>query len=198
MSDTETRAYIADTEAELRTVSASQFLAARKRGLDYARENDGDMLSASVVFWAELIHASAYDGDAPLFSTADEVLTRLTVDEIVSVSEDIGLPKTVTPMPSETTETKKAVSPEAEIIPIPKTEAFSASETAELKNKSPDEETISERTVRKSVDSTLIPDGREEYTDYTQRITQTPVFSGMQEISDFFERDARRYDGSLR
>ena len=197
MSDTETRVYIADTEAELRTVSASQFLAARKRGLDYAKENGGDMLSASVVFWAELIRAAAYDGDTPLFSTADEVLTRLTVDEIVSVSEDIGLPKTVTPMTSET-ETKKAVSPEAEIIPIPKTEAFSDSETANKENESPDEETAAERTVRKKPDGTDYSDGREEYTKLPQRITQTPTFSGMQEISDFFERDARRYDGSLR
>ena len=135
----------------------------------------------------------------PLFSTADEVLTRLTVDEIVSVSEDIGLPKTVTPMHSET-ETKKTVSPEAEaeIIPIPKTEAFSDRETAEIKNDTPDEETIAERSVRKSVDSTPDSDSREEYTKLPQRIIQTPTFSGMQEISDFFERDARRYDGSLR
>lgn len=91
------RMYLCGTEAELRPVNGFNYLKNLKAARDFAAENDSMSEAETLAFWAGMLSDSAYDGEDKLFSSLSDVMEKLTAQEIASAAQDIfykvALPK---------------------------------------------------------------------------------------------------------
>ena len=88
----ETRMFIYGTEAELRPVNAKDQIENIKNAKKYALENEGGDFAEKAAFLAGMIFSSAYDGDEKLFASFEDVLEKLTVEEISEIGNEIYTP----------------------------------------------------------------------------------------------------------
>lgn len=93
----EIRMYLCGTEAELRPVNGLNYLKNLKAARDFAAENERMAEAETLAFWAGMLSDSAYDGGNKLFSSFLDVMEKLTAEEIASAAQDIfykvSLPK---------------------------------------------------------------------------------------------------------
>lgn len=202
-----TRMFIYGTEAELRPVSAAVHLRNLNLARKYEMEEGGDNNGYAIVFWAGMIADSAYDENGkPLFSSYEDVLEKLTLDEISGIGDTIYSDITLPPV----------IRPYKEDIPVHSSENVQRDGIQEIgpqltrnnglvvpnmvQDKEYNElngEAETFTKARKTEDwdfaaATAVYGKQSKYTSKSDRRE-----SEMRRISDFFERDSRRYDSSI-
>lgn len=208
---------LAGTEAELKRLSAEDYLRAKAEAYEMKAEYPDDEETYTLLLAACLMVRGAYDGDKPLFSSAYEVLSALSPDELLSAAEEYFLK-----------DLKKTESFE-DIYDASGRIASHAGDMSEyMKNGEKNtaevmttEKIAAEKMPTEKMPDILSPKHREDnmpyaqwrrtpmsrsvniqYGDSTDVIPAVPdttdfVTADMHAVSDFFERDARRFPGGF-
>ncbi len=173
-------------ELELRSISAREYISALMETEILAEEMGDNLLAKSMILGASLLSKGLYYDENFLFPSIDEVLDAMSAEEIVRAAEHI------------------------DIAPEMKTKIIEAMDRVESVN--------DERGIYKneSVDSDIhsVPSGGEVSQKHDRSFItvypETQIRSGgsysessisprsdMRRVSDFFQRDSRRYDGII-
>ena len=193
---------LGDTEAELRPLSAEEYLRAKVEARDMEKDYAADDETRTLLLAACLVARGAYDGENRLFASATEALSALSADELMTAAEEY-LPR----------EIKKAEG--TEDMYVPSTSAESLGEDAERYK-----ERI-EETYAGNAPDTYVREREAAGTPYASwrrdpmSGTVSVIYGGsvsaerpatyaprresvdMSAVSDFFERDARRFPGGF-
>lgn len=198
------------TELLLRPVSAAEYLRARAQAGALAEACGGDG-GTGLILGACLVAAGAYDGEQPAFASGAEALERLTPDEILGAAAEYALTSAKTG--GETGENTGAavnnITADKDTEPfgreISGRKAESAPETppeqvpeADGDGKQGETPERSRLTLRRTPEPAAQP--RKELSAPAPQSASFPADGGdrMRRVSDFFERDCRRYDGAFR
>lgn len=198
-------------EIELRPLTARQYLSARLEAESLGGETGNDEIARAVLLGAALLANGAYVDGERLFSTADEALDTMTAQEIIETAAYIDI------MP----ETAQAAAETAKRVA-----AFidTASEVGETAKRSAAPDGIEDARVKADFkeyvggdDKRVEPEWREQahtrrryvkwdggeaysgadFTDRVSALSAAPVRDEMRRVSEFFQRDSRRYDGAI-
>lgn len=83
----EIRQWVYGTECILRPINAMTFLEARLEGGRIAERFNGDAAAAKLGERAYILSKGLYDGDKPMFTSGEEVLETLQAEEILEIAE---------------------------------------------------------------------------------------------------------------
>ena len=219
MSNNITRVFVYGTEAELRPVPAASDI----NGLKKRREDEKELgqTGADILFWTEILSQSLFEDDAPLFSSPEEAMEKLTIDEISQLGDFINRTFAI-PKPREDLGHYSMPLEEQEKVNGPNVQTDINTRLAADQNVSAfTGETRGVEALIESETDSRVPakrDGLQIYRTYvkplpaqyggaeTDFISRTvaagQVRSGryrrsMEDISNFFGKDSRRYDVSL-
>ena len=184
----EVRVNIGGAEMELRPVSARQYLAARVEAKKMAEGFADDTVSNAVLFGAALLAKGLfYDGER-IFSDGNEVLDAFSADEIADTAVYIDLESEQKFRIVEINERLKSIEQESKFA---EQEINAVGESNINKNKA---NRISEKGntgIFSAYSNTSVRRETESFKkSYSPR-------SDMRRVSDFFQRDSRRYDGTI-
>ena len=193
----EVRVNIGGAEMELRPVSARQYLAARVEAEKMAESFADDTVTNAVLFGAALLAKGLfYDGER-IFSDGNEVLDAFSADEIADTAVYIDLESEQKFRIVEINERLKSIEQESKFAEqeinaigesnINKNNNYADGIYAKANRISEKENTgifsaYSNTSVRRETESFK--------KSYSPR-------SDMRRVSDFFQRDSRRYDGTI-
>ena len=197
---------ICGTEATLRPVSADRYLANLENAEKRSRDKINTQTEKRTFFWAGMIADSAYIGEEKMFDSADEAVSSLTMEEIADIGgelfSEISLPDIY--YGGEEGREVKGERPEIrnqKNLDLTKKRrqpfAFLKEETAFWGGGSEGNDAAAEA-------KSIAP--RRPYTAYGEGLPPGYVERGfyfyhggdMREVSDYFEKDSRRYDSVFR
>lgn len=188
--NTETRLWLMDRECELRPLTAAARLETIKAS-DGLMDKYGGGEEAKVLLRGAFMTAMGlYDGEKPVFSSGEEALEYLTPEEIIGIYEMYGEIKL--PDMTEHGDEGDKMPPQGK-----KTEIYNQPQGIEKAQTRAEQgrETLRKRTA----DGENRNESADSYSSgsYIEIRKSTAIPERMESISDFFERDSRRYDGAF-
>lgn len=177
----EIRVNIGGAEMELRPVSARQYLAARMETEKMTDEFGSDQISQAILFGASLLSKCLFYDNKRIFSDGAEVLDALSADEIVNTAEYID------------------IEPERKVMIVKTVERVrqAGQETADYETmivKNEEAEAIERIVAHEQNTSSNEYVEHYEVKNVSDRRRSASPRSDMRKVSDFFQRDSRRYD----
>lgn len=180
------RVSMGGTEMELRPISARQYLSARMEAEKIGEVLGEDDVAKAVLLGASLLAKGLFNGNKRMFESADEVLDTLSAEEIVNTAIYVDLKP----------ETKMQI-----VETMDKMERFSQeSDNLELQENTDASDSMSySKPVPQQEQGILFTTYSNSATSVSQISTGRSLSprSEMQRVSDFFQRDSRRYDGII-
>ncbi|MGM9521831.1 MAG: hypothetical protein ACI3VB_05060 [Oscillospiraceae bacterium] len=200
----EVRVWLSGTECELRPLSARTYIQKVSEAAQVNEALSGDESTSRLALAACLLAEGAFCDDNKMFSSGMEVLERLTAQEIMEAGGGYLIEQDrSTELSERLPEAGLKASSGGEVEPELNKKAF---EGDEGQQKTPDRGAATEslsgklavnRAVRNFDDFEAAYTGG--YRRYVQGTPKTAAArADMREISDFFERDSRRYGPALR
>ena len=177
----EVRVNIAGAEMELRPISARQYLAARKEAEKLAENMGEDKISKALVLGAALLSRGLFYDGQRIFADGNEVLDAFSADEIVSTALFMDLEADKQIQIVETAERISKIGRE--------NEPSVSYDTMSVMN-------FDNHAVNTDKGSMAYGDTVLRVNSMTELRSYSPR-SDMRRVSDFFQRDSRRYDGII-
>lgn len=180
----EVRVNIGGAEMELRPVSARQYLAARMEAEKMTEDFGNDQISKAVLLGASLLSKGLFYDNERIFLNGSEVLDALSADEIVNTAVYMDIePERKVMIVEAVEQVKKAglMSDSQESVEIENYKIADSPNAVESGWKRTDTE--------HTVNSSKVNTGSREKSISPR--------SNMRRVSDFFQRDSRRYDGII-
>lgn len=205
-SGEEIRIFAYGTELELRPVNAEGYLESRRMAAEYSEKFGGDYEAEKAAFLAGLLYRSAYDGENRFFVSEEDVLQKLTAAELSEYGSMLyngeiwdGISFEYEISEKDSAERKYENSPQSDYYAGTKGKIFDTVPDSTLnvpENRPVVRESfaVDRRTV--VVNETLDEKAAAEKTAARKYYRASGI--SMERISDFFQRDSRRYDGYKR
>lgn len=180
------RVSMGGTEMELRPISARQYLSARMEAEKIGEVLGEDDVTKAVLLGASLLAKGLFDGEKRLFESADEVLDALSAEEIVNTAIYVDLKP----------ETKMQI-----VEAMDKIERFGQeSDNLEAEENADVSDNMSySKPVPQQKQGIIFSTYSNIASSFSRISTGRSLSprSEMQRVSDFFQRDSRRYDGII-
>lgn len=168
-------------ELELHTVSAREYLFARMEAEELSGSWSDDPVTKALLLGAALLSRGLYDGGERAFESADDVLDRMSAEEIVALSGYVDI---------QLEEKQRIVNAE--------NKADDEREQQETEKEREASEPVELRIGRKSRSESVTAYKSAEFANSEVKKSGTTTHrAAMRQVSDFFERDSRRYDGII-
>jgi len=158
------------TEMSIKPVVAFDYISAKNR-YSFA-QNSGESVSA-LLFWADIIEKCLFDGENKAFESSEEVLKKLSLEDISRLSQMISIPEISVPTSDATDNLPQSM------------EKQSLDELSDMRERLILGGGGNETVYNSSAFSVNVGASPESTVDY-------------QRISDYFERDSRRYTAVLK
>jgi hypothetical protein len=219
------RVWLKDRECRLLPISAEGYIDAKSRANENSASSTDDEI-ARLIFGAYLLAEGAYYDDEPAFTSGEEVLKALTAQEIMGAAEEYLLPE-VKSVDSEDgipdNENRSGTGEAAQVGAYDRNASVSDSSAMGENNRKSltdaeaftigqertetvDEtsgntktswETMTAKIARRKAEGTNAVSTQEGRASRAAFGGYTTTIVDMREISDFFERDSRRYGGGF-
>lgn len=202
-TDRSIRAFLAGDELEVRPLAAGEVLTARKRGRELLERYGGDSMDRLLLDGACIAMESLSKNGQTVFRSPEEALDKLTADELIWLVSDVtgtAYLRNSSALGESITQTEQTAKLEQEApfyeeqIPVPKVETEWTASAVDVGVSG--QITPHKMFGRYLEGGAAVPED-EQFLDSRTMILSQHYRDEMQTVSDFFERDNRRYDGQF-
>lgn len=176
---------IGGEELEIRTITARQYLSARLEAELMGEVFGEDQLGKSVLFGASLLSKGLFFDGQRVFSSMENVLDAMSADDIVTVAGFIDIDPEMKAKIVEDVERIKTINRDVELY---------KDRIVEITEES---DQLVEHHVNEGGEELPVYENAESISNGFYLKAGNSLRSNMRRVSDFFQRDSRRYDGTI-